>query len=419
MITKKYFLYLSALLIIGCFSSSKLSNQNLAFIYRKGDVFPINPRILVFNANDTVSRIYFEINPEALEYKKFDEEYIANFRVSYKLLDSYESNTILDSASLFFKDIQVEKLSKQISYNFDIKTPVEKNCLIELELYDLNNKKQSRDFITFDRRNKFNHQNFLVRNPSNQQILFKNYLTAGQLIVIKPAQDTVKHLFVKYYYRDFEIAVPPFFNNINKSFNYLPDSVFTIETNQPIRLDKEGFYHIQTDTSQQYGLTFFIYNDEFPKIGRIEQLIPPLRYLTTKKEFENINQATDKKIMFDKFWLEITGNNKERSKKLIKSYYSRIENANIFFTSYKEGWKTDRGLIYIIYGVPNAIYKNSFSETWIYGEPDNVLSITFNFTKVINPFTGNDYELSRQLIYQNSWYMAVDHWRQGFVFNPE
>ena len=31
-----------------------------------------------------------------------------------------------------------------------------------------------------------------------------------------------------------------------------------------------------------------------------------------------------------------------------------------------EGWRTDRGLVHIIFGTPNSIYKNDDTETWIY-----------------------------------------------------
>ena len=40
----------------------------------------------------------------------------------------------------------------------------------------------------------------------------------------------------------------------------------------------------------------------------------------------------------------------ERAKELIKNYYGRLQHANLFFTSYLEGWKTDRGMIFMIFG---------------------------------------------------------------------
>jgi GWxTD domain len=41
----------------------------------------------------------------------------------------------------------------------------------------------------------------------------------------------------------------------------------------------------------------------------------------------------------------------------------------------------------------------------------------FIFRKMNNPFSNNDYALIRQPIYENVWYLAVDHWRQGRIVN--
>jgi hypothetical protein len=97
---------------------------------------------------------------------------------------------------------------------------------------------------------------------------------------------------------------------------------------------------------------------------------------------------------------------------MIKLYYNRVMDANRFFTSYLEGWKTDRGIIYIIYGPPNVVYKGRNVEGWVYGEDKNMLSINFTFRKLDNPFTDNDYSLTRSPAYKDGWYIAVDNWRR-------
>ena len=144
-------------------------------------------------------------------------------------------------------------------------------------------------------------------------------------------------------------------------------------------------------------------------------MLEPLKYLTTRQEFKNLQDRGANKETIDDFWFRVAGN-RERGKAIIREFYNRIEEANRFFTSYLEGWKTDRGMIYLIYGPPNVIYKTLDSENWIYGEQNNVLSVNFTFYKVDNPFTENDYYLSRSPVYRSSWYRAVDSWRQGKVY---
>ncbi len=45
------------------------------------------------------------------------------------------------------------------------------------------------------------------------------------------------------------------------------------------------------------------------------------------------------------------------------------------------------------------------------------MSLSFSFEKVENPFTNNDYALSRNQLYQSSWYKAVESWRNGRVYS--
>ena len=101
---------------------------------------------------------------------------------------------------------------------------------------------------------------------------------------------------------------------------------------------------------------------------------------------------------------------------MIRKYYNRMQDANLYFTSYLEGWKTDRGMIYLIYGTPNTIIRNANSETWTYGEENNINSLQYTFSRVDNPFTDNDFTLERSGVYKQSWYVAVDIWRQGRTY---
>jgi len=136
-----------------------------------------------------------------------------------------------------------------------------------------------------------------------------------------------------------------------------------------------------------------------------------IRYITEKKEYDEMWVQKDKKNAVDAFWLNIAGN-EIRAKELIKKYYNRVQEANEYFPSFIEGWKTDKGLVYIVYGPPNVVYKSKNSEDWIYGEDRNMRSIRFTFFKMENPFTDNDYQLSRSNSYKDEWYNAVENWRR-------
>ncbi len=166
------------------------------------------------------------------------------------------------------------------------------------------------------------------------------------------------------------------------------------------------------DFSKTEGLTLFHFDDGFPQVSSPVEALLPLRYLTTEKEFNELLSYTDYKIAVDSFWIERSSRQPERAKNMIARYYSRVQKANQWFTSYQEGWKTDRGLIYIIYGPPSEVYKKQDEEEWVYGEQGNALSIEFYFYKMDNPFSDNDYQLQRSPAYKTSWYIAVENWRR-------
>ena len=72
-------------------------------------------------------------------------------------------------------------------------------------------------------------------------------------------------------------------------------------------------------------------------------------------------------MALDEFWLKC-GGNENKAKRLISTYYDRVEEANTFFSGMQEGWRTDRGMVHIVMGVPDMIRRFSWREVWIYGD---------------------------------------------------
>jgi GWxTD domain-containing protein len=140
-----------------------------------------------------------------------------------------------------------------------------------------------------------------------------------------------------------------------------------------------------------------------------------MRFITTKQEYENLVKSDDLKKDVDEFWFKTAGNS-ERATEIIKEYYSRVETANKHFTSHTQGWATDRGLIFIIYGQPTSVTKTDNYETWVYSEKTNILSVEFTFYKMDNKFSVNNYVLDRSGSYKSSWYRFIDSWRQGRIY---
>ena len=416
---QKFFSFLFITLIFsGCFGTRQISSENLSSIYHQSDHI-FHPEFSIYNFTTDSSHLYVKLNiNELLFVRQEDNLFKARLRLDCRLIDSYESTMTLDSSRADFVIDQSSNPNKTRLYIANFKVPKQGNFLLFCSVIDLNKKVSEDYFINVNHDSKQSRQNFLVTEADNGVPLLRNYISADDTFRIKYHDPEINKIFVRYYHRNFPLASPPFSFDAHSNFNYVPDSSFTIDTHDstPINFPKEGMYHFQIDTSSFDGFTLFRFKGDFPSVTTPEQMIEATRYLTSKKEFEEINNSASRKAAVDKFWLDI-GGNQERTRLLIKKYYSRIQEANRLFSSYTEGWRTDRGMMYIIMGPPNFVYKNSTSENWIYGQPNNAMSLNLFFPKVNNPFTDNDFSLSRAPIYESTWYRSVDLWRNGRVYN--
>jgi GWxTD domain-containing protein len=401
-------------MLLSCNLNTRISNQNLYYTYKK-EADRLTADFLVHHFTADSSNLYFKISSTQLKFNESNKISTAKLKISCRIYPSYESKEIIDTFNVTIIDTATKAAHSILGViPFKLKTP--SNLVLEVSATDINSQRNFTMFIPLDKSDNNSRQHFLVFKKGNRFPSFESTFNASDTLSIFKSNSSV--LFVKYYNREFPLPAPPFSDVDYNRFTYKADSSFSInQTGNSFLIvpTHKGFYHLQSDSSQKNGLTIFRFYDGFPELISADQLTPPLRFITSKKEFEAIASSADKKQAVDDFWLK-NADNTTRARKVLKTFYNRVQDANKYFTSYVEGWKSDRGLIYIIYGPPNSVFKNNDSETWIYGESGSVRSITFVFSRVNNPFTFNDYSLNRSEAYKNSWYMAVDIWRQGRIY---
>jgi GWxTD domain-containing protein len=403
------------LFYFSCSTPGNIQNQNLSYLYQ-----PVKQNFTseftVWNFSLDSSRLYVKVNPKEFLYTRSGENFTSNFSIAYRLVESYENPLVVDSSRKSFSMIKKEN-SLEATVTVDFRSDRNIIMLLECKIIDLNKNVTDIFYIPVDRSSRQSRNSFLVTNTKSAP-LFRNYVSLSDSFSVLYRDSSARNFFVSYYKRTFPLAAPPFSFDYYKAFDYHRDSIFTIDVSQTKTFCflQEGFYHIQQDTSSKDGLTLFCFRSDFPELTTPAQLVESIRYLMSRKEYEEVKNNPNPKAAVDKFWLDLGGNT-DRTRHLIRKYYSRVQFANERFTSYHEGWKTDRGMIYIIFGAPHLVYRTSKSELWIYGDVSSSLSLNFTFIKVINPFTGNDFSLSRAPVYESNWYRAVDTWREGRVFN--
>ncbi len=414
----------SAFLIanFGCNTTNKISNQNLSFSYRKSENI-LHPLFTVQHVNAQTSYIHFSISTSELLYVKSGESKLFTARVAltYRLLPSYDAKVAIDTGSVLVIDKDFSEKASLLIAKTAFNAVYPNNYVLELVVQDLNRNISSKSILNIYKSSFQTAQNFLLTDTAYNQPIFRNVIRKDETVNLNYTGGIKQSkLYVRYYNRQFPLPAPAFSSYTPKSFDYAADSVFSLAMDTSglasIRFEKLGFYHIQIDTTVKDGFTIYRFNEEFPYLTASEQLVPILRFITTRQEYEDLMNQADKKKAIDDFWQRNGGNN-ERAKSILKVYYTRAQEANLYFTSYCEGWKSDRGLIYTIFGQPNTLYKQENSETWVYGEDASYKSLSFVFVKVINPFSENDFQLNRSDMFKDEWYKGVDAWRQGRAYN--
>ena len=235
----------------------------------------------------------------------------------------------------------------------------------------------------------------------------------------------VTRLYIYHYDHNFKPALPPMARDRDHSGSSKTlkiDTVYTVHSNSLLMFPQKGLYFVQQDTNGNDGFSFLVVDDKYPKVTKVKDMIEQLIYITTKEERKRLINSKHPKLALDDFWVNIA-RNENYARRLIKLYYNRVEFTNRNFISYKEGWKTDRGMIYIIYGRPEEVYKFDDKEKWIYSR--YVINqwdarpfheeLSFTFVHNANIFSGNHYELIRYPSYQREWYSEVEQWRKGML----
>jgi GWxTD domain-containing protein len=409
------FFYLGFLIVFlwGCKPLSQLGTSNLSKLYSvKGN--PMGYSTAVYHLNDSISQAILRFPYSDLAFKPARQGDKSSHRVlvSYRLLSSIQQSNPCDSSSFTYSDSLQFPPSYFIS-GFTIKAKTG-SYVLQSEVTDLVSGEKYLNLVPFSKMNRSEGSWFRIEGEKSG-ILLDNYIDSDEAVRLITCDTSIRTLTCRAFYKSFPAAIPPFVEKERVPFDYRFDSSFTLKLQDGksgfVRFPRQGFYYFQSDTSGTEGITLFRFYPGYPKINSPKRMLEALRYITASKEFEQMLAATYPKETVDSFWVATTGG-PDRAVELIREYYGRVEEANRFFQSYTEGWKTDRGIIYIIFGPPNLVYRSDEQETWTYGEANNYHSIRFMFYKVLNPFTANDYILQRQYTYKDIWYNAIQQWRR-------
>jgi GWxTD domain-containing protein len=374
----------------------------------------------------STSDLFFsEANPQGVA--------TASILITVKLYSISQGKALADTTVL---DLSIVKDSGRQEYVYNLPLKVEKGVeyVAEVKILDRLRLIVAQDFVEFNTLSYNNRYNFRVEGHFDKNELFSSVLRIDEYVNLLYSRGHIDSLYISFYKSFREVPDPPSMLLPEKTLDYDPLQFVAIPYSDslPMMFPKEGIYLCSIARNIKDGFTFLNLGSTYPKVTTPEKMIEPLIYLTSQDELAELKSAAKPKAALDDFWIKC-GGNVDKARELIRIFYTRVLYSNYYFTSYKDGWRSERGMIYIIYGPPDKVYKTADGESWGYKKPvikskwggrytvtDSYLF--FNFKKRENIFSDNDFYLSRSETLVTFWDKAITSWRKGIVFrldNPK
>ncbi len=402
--------------------------NNLSYLYNPSKN-AINPRFKVTTYSDNNALLMVKLFSGEMLFSQANESGIPQslIEISTKLYQTTSGMVLVDTS---YSDLRVNINDQLSEYIFEIplSTEAKNRYVVEIRILDKLRQATHHSYIYFDTQSPYNSYNFTLRGYLDKNDVFVPVLKKDEYFSLSYERTRPDSLFV-YYYAPFEtVPDPPSLVVPQKIVDYDPQQLIPLPYSDTLALmlPAKGIYKITLGRDIEEGFSIFNLGTEFPLLESAETMIGPLAYLASESELNSLYRAQNQKLALDNFWLSC-GGNIEKARELIRIYYNRVLYANYYFTSFTDGWRTERGMIYVMYGPPDILYKTNDGESWGYIKPvvksrwGNTIRVKedyiyFNFRKRENLFSDNDYLLSRSETLVTYWDQAVASWRKGIVF---
>lgn len=402
------------ILFSACSTPNNLTKYNLAPNYT--DQFPgrfMNQQI--YHVNDSLSELSLRIIPSLIPNLKAKEvELYSYLTLTYSVYASTNKKDLIQTNTYKLTDLLAYEDMQEgiIKMTIPLKLMQNHHYLV---LVSVQNPVDKQNFLKYHQvfKTRFAAENYRVLNEKDE-VVWTNWIGEDQKIKIQYRYQDSSSIMLSYFKPQFGPALPPFSDHINKdftidkAFEQFQLQLFNGKT-ALIELPREGLYKFHSSKNDVEGKTILKLYDDYPSVVSESQKVFGLRYLTPGKEF-SMMLKDDPAHTINEFWF-FEDRTKERSEEMMKTYYARMLRANRLFTTYKEGWKTDRGMIFMVYGPPDHVYDELDKEIWEYGSDAAYNDLKFVFIKTSNLLYNNTMILDRGQEFKNSWYRLLDNWR--------
>ncbi len=417
-------LLFSLLLVASCKTQQKtpvnkesVSQEKTIARESKVVVTSINGKYLF--EDSTNINVYLEVDFLNLASETSIEKLSEIFRVQWAIVPESGIKEKLKAGRVELKEGPVRKSGKNYQMTFQIP-----------KLKNIENGSLVVDFVDIQAATKYTYDlpiNFYAKkvdtryqffdSTSHDFPRFNSFVYQNEKVILKSLQPNSEELFLIRFKNLSGAALSPM-SSTKKDIMSEYQAVDTVKVlnGQELTLSETGTYLLTQnpqDVADGYG--FIVVDKRYPRQTMAGDMREPLVYMSTQKEIDILRNTEDPKDAIDLYFLNICKGNQSTARQMIKNYYRRVSDANRLFSNYKEGWKTDKGMVYIIMGPPSRVQRNRQREVWLYSQSQNNSEIIYTFYRKTNTFTDLNYELVRYPEYSSYWYPYVEAWRTGNV----
>ncbi len=381
-------------------NSQALRSLNLSYQYNPAGPIQFQHRLVRGSANNYT--VYFELDMP-------DYDSLSKYQLTTFFRSSYADSADFEETAHEWTAVTNPASYPQLRGSLSINPAAEQNILV----FQVKRPSTQKSFffdIQLSDESRF-APDALLPVKNNGQPLLRPYFNSRDSLTITSADSAVFYGF--YYSQDFTEAKPPMVIDTAANKEMQIDSAFLLNQGR-IPEGNTGLYLFQTDSSSGTALALRKVPFYYPRFVSVDEVIAPIRYISSQEEYNKLVSSRTRKKALDNFLLDISGS-QDRAKRIMQNYFSRVADANLLFTGFKEGWKTDPGMIYMIFGVPDVVERTDSGEVWTYLKMEDKSDLRFEFVRVKNIFTPGYLTLIRKDDYDRYWFRFVDLWRKGRI----
>lgn len=366
--------------------------------------------------------VYIQVPYKSLQFIKTGQGFTAKYSVVVSVFDESKEKLIVEKTwNQTINVIDFAQTTSRLNYNVGFKSfdLAPGNYFFRTAVIDNDSKKEVKSENTF-RVREFNSEldisDILLVNPSN--------LESNQIIPNIPRNVTLSMGGLQFFYEiysndstsknctlEFEILDKEskvlYKKSVLKELS-LGKNQF-VESLDDLRLDL-GTFILRVTLKNEFFKTISTINKSFfsrwiglpGNVSDIDKAISQMVYIATPDELNKLkdSKTNEEKLRnFLEFWKKKDPSPNNEENEVFNEYFRRVAYANDNFSNYNEGWRTDRGMVYIILGAPNNIDRHPFEydskpyEVWEYYELNRSFIFLdqtgFGDYRLITPLTGD------------------------------